>query len=439
MKIKINLFRKISIFSIFLIIFTVLVSYVLSIFFADSFYIKRIKREILATSIQTKNLMKNPNNSTLLEEYIDNIRDSKGINIYLGNLQPQKALHHKRYKNRYENLDEGFHIISLQNNNITLLAYKEVIGGKNLLVITTSLSVMSSHRHEVYLLNLITFIIAMVVSIVISRIFTKRITDNIKSLNRVAQKISRLDFSEKSSIKTSDELMELSQNINTMADNIKSSMENLNTFVSNASHELKTPIAVINTHAQLLMGDRLNRGSERNYHKVILKESKYMDTLVKDLLLLSKLSSNFNLEKEEFNLKDLLKESMEKFEFLELKKDLTLEIDLKDMSMKVNKKLFRIVLDNLVQNSLKYSPENSLIKVYSKEGKIFFENPIYIEEVDREKLFEPFFRGKNATELNIEGSGLGLSLIKKILDLHKANYNIVIENERFIFSFDILR
>lgn len=216
-------------------------------------------------------------------------------------------------------------------------------------------------------------------------------------------------------------------------------MENLNTFVSNASHELKTPIAVINTHAQLLMSDRLDKDSERNYHKVILKESKYMDTLVKDLLLLSKLSSNFNLEKEEFNLKDLLKESMEKFEFLELKKDLTWEIDLKDMSMKVNKKLFRIVLDNLVQNALKYSPENSLIKVYSKEGKIFFENPIYIEEVDREKLFEPFFRGKNATELNIEGSGLGLSLIKKILDLHKANYNIVIENDRFIFSFDILR
>lgn len=164
-----------------------------------------------------------------------------------------------------------------------------------------------------------------------------------------------------------------------------------------------------------------------------------MDTLVKDLLLLSKLSSNFNLEKEEFNLKDLLKESMEKFEFLELKKDLTWEIDLKDMSMKVNKKLFRIVLDNLVQNALKYSPENSLIKIYSKEGKIFFENPIYIEEVDREKLFEPFFRGKNATELNIEGSGLGLSLIKKILDLHKVDYNIVIENDRFIFSFDILR
>ena len=144
----------------------------------------------------------------------------------------------------------------------------------------------------------------------------------------MAQKISRLDFSEKSSIKTSDELMELSQNINTMADNIKSSMENLNTFVSNASHELKTPIAVINTHTQLLMGGRLDRNSEKNYHKVILKESKYMDTLVKDLLLLSKLSSNFNLEKEEFNLKDLLKESMEKFEFLELKKDLTWEIDL---------------------------------------------------------------------------------------------------------------
>lgn len=436
MKIKINLFRKISLFSIFLIIFTVLVSYILSIFFADSFYIRRKKREIITTSIQTKSFLKNP---LYLEEYIDNIRDSKGINIYLGNLQSQKISHHKRYKNRYDNLDEGFHIISLQNNNITLLAYKEIIDEKNLLVITTSLSVMSSHRHEVYLLNLITFIIAMVVSIIISRIFTKRITYNITSLNRVAQKISTLDFSEKSNIKTSDELNDLSKNINIMAKSIETSIDNLNTFVSNASHELKTPIAVINTHAQLLYDNKLDKESEKNYYKVILKESQYMDTLVKDLLLLSKLSSNFNLQTEEFNLKDLLKDSIEKFELLELKKDLNWKIDLRDTLVNGNKKLFKIVLDNLVQNALKYSPESSQIKIYSYNNKIFFENPIYTEEENKEKLFQPFFRGKNATELNIEGSGLGLSLIKKILDLHKVTYNILVENNRFIFYFDILR
>lgn len=279
----------------------------------------------------------------------------------------------------------------------------------------------------------------MVVSIIISRIFTKRITYNITSLNRVAQKISTLDFSEKSNIKTSDELNDLSKNINIMAKSIETSIDNLNTFVSNASHELKTPIAVINTHAQLLYDNKLDKESEKNYYKVILKESQYMDTLVKDLLLLSKLSSNFNLQTEEFNLKDLLKDSIEKFELLELKKDLNWKIDLRDTLVNGNKKLFKIVLDNLVQNALKYSPESSQIKIYSYNNKIFFENPIYTEEENKEKLFQPFFRGKNATELNIEGSGLGLSLIKKILDLHKVTYNILVENNRFIFYFDILR
>ena len=432
MKVKINLFRKISLFSIFLIIFTVITSYVLSIFLGDSFYIKRKKKEIISAYNHTKNLVKNP---SFLEEYVENIKDSKGINIYFPNLESQKIAHHRRNK-RYENLKEGFHIIILQNNNITLLVYKEKIDSKNMVILTTSLSAMSNHRQEVYLLNLMTFIIVILISIVISRIFTKKITNNILILNRVTEKISKLDFSEKSSIKTSDELSNLSENINIMADNIKSSIENLNTFVSNASHELKTPVAIINSHAQLLLSDKeLNKDIEKKYHRVILKESLYMDTLIKDLLLLSKLSSSgYSLQRENFNIKILLKESIEKFEFLELKKDLSWEIDLKDMFMNGNKKLINIVFDNLVQNCLKYSPENSEIKVYSQNNKIIFENQIYTSEIkESEKLFQPFFRGKNATEFNIEGSGLGLSIIKKILDLHKIDYNIFIENNKFIF------
>ncbi|MFR9018318.1 MAG: histidine kinase dimerization/phospho-acceptor domain-containing protein [Fusobacterium sp.] len=439
MKVKINLFKKIFLFSLFIIIFTIFLSYVLSISAADIFYISRKKSEIIKIKDTAVKYLRNED---IFEEYVENIRDKEGINIYIENRQNQNSHHRKKPRSRYGNINEGFHVVSLPTNNIMLLVYKENISPVETLFVTTSLSVMGSHRQEVYMLNLITLVGAMLISMFISRIFAKKITDNIGALNRVAQKISHLDFSEKSEIKTSDELKDLSKSINIMAESISSSIEGLNTFVSNASHELKTPIAVINTHAQLLAAEKITEEAERKkYVKVILNESRYMDTLVKDLLLMSKLSaSEIKLNKEEFNLCEILKESIEQFEFLELQKDINWKIDCKNIKITGNKKLIKIALNNIIQNSLKYSPENSEINIYEKDRKIFFENLMYIDEIfDTEKLFQPFYRGKNATEIKIEGSGLGLSLIKRIFDIHMIECGVKAENKKFIFWFDILR
>ena len=438
MKIKINLFRKIFLFSVSLIIFTVSLSYILSTFAADSFYIARKKNEI----IKIKNTaLKFADDEYVLEEYIENIQDKEGINIQIENKESRNS-HHRRRRNRYGDIGEGFNVVSLPNTNITLLIYKEDISSNKTLFATTSLSVMGSHRHEVYLLNLITLAAAMGISIFISRKFAKNITDNIGVLNRTAQKISCLDFSEKPEINTTDELKDLSRSIGIMADNISSSIEGLNTFVSNASHELKTPIAVINTHAQYLLSGKITDETERKkYCRVILNESSRMDTLVKDLLLMSILSSaDTNFQKENFDLKELLKESIEQFEFLELQKDIEWEISLDNIKATGSRKLLKIAFNNIIQNSLKYSPENSKIQIYQKENKICFENPMYLSEgTDTEKLFQPFFRGKNATEIKIEGSGLGLSLIKRIFDIHMIKHGAEIQNNKFIFWFDIFR
>lgn len=174
MKIKISLFKKIFLFSIFLIIFTVLVSYILSTSVADSFYVARKKNEIVKIK---DNIEKYIENSEILEEYIENIKDKEGINIYIENIEDRderenREFHHRKTRNRYKKIENGFHVLSLQNN-IILLVYKENIL-KNDVIITTSLSVMSSHRHEVYFLNLMTFILVLGISIIISRVFSKK-------------------------------------------------------------------------------------------------------------------------------------------------------------------------------------------------------------------------------------------------------------------------
>jgi two-component system sensor histidine kinase VanS len=434
MRIKINLFRKIFIFSIFLIIFTVGLSYTLSVFVSDSFYIARKKEEIRELVPTIKKLMFD---ERIFEDYIDDIKNTQGIDVYLSDNSYYDSFYGIEYDNNYDDIEDGFHVNNIGKTHIMLLVYKEKISDEKTLFMSTSLSVMSSHRHEVYFLNLITLVLSLILSIIISRLFAKKITKNIFELNRVAKKITNLDFSEKALVDTSDELLELSENINTMSNSLSTSINNLKSFVSNASHELKTPITVINSHAQILLKNSNSSEEERKkYYRAILKESNSMNSLVQDLLLLSKLSAldlKFDTRLESFN--SMLEESIEKYEFLELEKDIQWDIKVDNLNLLVNRKFFQIALNNIIQNALKYSPNRSTIKIYQDKNRIIFENPTSITETQSsETLLQPFARGDNANELKIDGHGLGLSLIKKILELHNLSFSIEIKDNRFIFS-----
>ena len=434
MKIKINLFRKIFIFSIFLIIFTVGLSYTLSVFVSDSFYIARKKEEIRELVPTIKKLMFD---ERILEDYVDDIKNTQGIDVYLSDNSYYDSFYGIEYDNNYDDIEDGFHINNIGKTHIMLLVYKEKLSNEKTLFMSTSLSVMSSHRHEVYFLNLITLILSLILSIIISRLFAKKITKNIFELNRVAKKITNLDFSEKALVDTSDELLELSENINTMSNSLSTSINSLKSFVSNASHELKTPITVINSHAQILLKNTNSNEEERKkYYRAILKESNSMNNLVQDLLLLSRLSAldlKFDIKLESFN--SMLEESIEKYEFLELEKDIQWNIKIDNLNLLVNRKFFQIALNNIIQNALKYSPNRSTIKIYQDKNRIIFENPTSITETQSsETLLQPFARGDNANELKIDGHGLGLSLIKKILELHNLPFSIEIKDNIFIFS-----
>lgn len=373
----------------------------------------------------------------IFEDYVDDIKNTQGIDIYLSDNSYYDSFYGIEYNNNYDDIEDGFHINNIGKTHIMLLVYKEKLSSEKTLFMSTSLSVMSSHRHEVYFLNLITLILSLILSIIISRLFAKKITKNIFELNRVAKKITNLDFSEKALVDTSDELLELSENINTMSNSLSTSINNLKSFVSNASHELKTPITVINSHAQILLKNTNSNEEERKkYYRAILKESNSMNNLVQDLLLLSRLSAldlKFDIKLESFN--SMLEESIEKYEFLELEKDIQWNIKVDNLNLLVNRKFFQIALNNIIQNSLKYSPNRSTIKIYQDKNRIIFENPTSITETQSsETLLQPFARGDNANELKIDGHGLGLSLIKKILELHNLPFSIEIKDNRFIFS-----
>lgn len=441
MKIKVNFFQKIFIFSIFIVIFTVLTGYILNIFFLDDFYVYRKKEKMMEAVNISKSFI---NDDEIFKEYAEDLRDKEGIDIAI----IKRNNMHKMMRGKREDMHNnslpptGFNVTNISRTNIKLLVYNEVLPDGRILGLRTSLSVMSAHKHEMYIFNLLTTITSVLLSMVIGRVFSKQITKNIKKLNRVAGKISLLDFSEKTEIKSGDEIGELSQSIDKMSDNLSLSIENLKAFASNASHELRTPITVISTYAQALINGIVKTDQEKSqYYRAIAKESMDMNELVGNLLTISRLSSpGIKLEMKEIVILEILKQSIEKYEMLELEKDIEWDIEIKDQKVFCDIKIFKIAFDNIIQNALKYSKENNIISVYEDNGKICIENSIAGESTgDISKLWEPFSRGSNANELSIEGNGLGLSIVKKIMELNKITCGINLKNKKFTFWFDILR
>lgn len=441
MKIKINFFQKIFIFSIFIVIFTVLTGYILNIFFLDDFYVYRKKEKMIEAVNISKSLL---NDEDIFKEYVEDLRDKEGIDIAIFK---KNSMHKMRGRREdMHNNDSlppmGFNVTSISKTNIKLLIYNEPLPDGRILTLRTSLSVMSAHKHEMYVFNILTTITSVLLSMIIGRIFSKQITKNIKKLNRVAGKISILDFSEKAEVESGDEIEELSQSIDKMSDNLSLSIENLRAFASNASHELRTPITVISTYAQALINGIVKSDHEKSkYYKAIAKESMDMNELVGNLLTISRLSSpGIKLNMEENNILSILKQSIEKYEMLELEKDIEWDIKLKDEKVFCDIKIFKIAFDNIIQNALKYSKENDIISVYEINGRICIENSIDGRGTgDTSKLWEPFSRGDNANELSIEGNGLGLSIVKKIMELNKIPCGINLKDKKFTFWFDILR
>jgi len=324
------------------------------------------------------------------------------------------------------------------SNGFTIKESEETLQGSYITQITPSKKIIIT-THDINNVaedvedTLIIFVPLLLLILVFlgSKLIDKILTP-IQDITYRAKEISINHFSTTIPIpKQDDELKELIVAFNEMISRLKEGIESIDRFNSDVSHELKTPLTVIKGEAEFSLKKTRSTTEYKQSITTILEQTNDMEKLVKDLLLLTRYSKdNIKQSFEKVSLDTTLLNIIAKYEHILKQKAIKLYIkQLEHITMEANPTLLYSIFNNLIDNSIKYTPTNKniYISLYTKENKIHFyikDEGIGIPKEHISKITNRFYRVDSSRNKKIKGFGLGLSIVKQALQLHNAYIEI---------------
>ena len=229
-----------------------------------------------------------------------------------------------------------------------------------------------------------------------------------------------------------DHLDYMIQDFNKMVEELGSVETLKNDFVANVSHEIKTPLAIIQSYSELLESDELPDYKRKEYAKVINDSTKRLSIMITNILKLNKLEKqNIDCNYENYDLCEQLCNCMLAYEELWDKKNIEIELDIEDERIvELDQELMEIVWNNLIANAIKFTEEGGSIKVkeYINDDECIVEindTGCGMSDETIKHIFDKFYQGD--TSHAMQGNGLGLALVSKILQLMNGDINVVSE------------
>ncbi len=297
------------------------------------------------------------------------------------------------------------------------------------------------------------FAAALLLAFLAAWIYSRWLAQPLHRYSRVTSQMARLDFSETLPVRSMDELGQLALNINSLSRQLKNHIDRLEneleqekqleqtrkTFISNVSHELKTPLAVMKSCLTILE-DNIAPEKKVHYFASLQSQLDGMTELVAEMLELSKMESGtYHLETGPFNLGEALETACEQFQELCAKRRLHLTVQARVLTAMGNRKLIVRVVSNFLSNAVRHTPEGGSIGVYTTVSggviTVQVENQGEpIPEAACLHIFEQFYRVHPEKD---GGSGLGLAICKAILDLHGSAYGVKNTDTGVCFSFTL--
>ena len=233
----------------------------------------------------------------------------------------------------------------------------------------------------------------------------------------------------------------LAESFNTMAEELENTEMLRSDFINNFSHEFKTPIVSITGFAKLLQRDNISDEDKILYAEIIEKESLRLSFLATNILNLTKLENqNILTNQKTYNVSEQIRECFLMFEEKWRTKNINISLDFPEYVINANSDLMQHVFINLIDNAIKFTPENGDIIIELSENKgglhiIFTNTGSEIAKEHQKKIFNKFYQADESHAG--EGSGVGLAIVKKIIDLHNGCISVHSENMKTSFIIDL--
>ncbi len=286
-----------------------------------------------------------------------------------------------------------------------------------------------------YVIVLLVFCLSTIISIFISKKFSEPLSKLSDATNQVAKGNFEITL-ERPKKKNGKERKQTEVDVvydsfNKMVSELKQNEMFKTDFISNVSHEMKTPLATIQGYATLLQNEKLTKKEKQEYLATIITATKQLSNLTTNILKLSKLENqSIFIEPKEYNLAEQMRRVILSLESLWSKKDIDLVIDIDEITAKLDESLIEQVWKNLIENAIKFSNDKGKIEISLTQDKnsitaTIKDYGVGMTENTKNHLFDKFYQGDNSHSK--EGNGLGLALVKKILDIHNAE--IIVESE----------
>ena len=294
--------------------------------------------------------------------------------------------------------------------------------GGSMRLVAGQCDVLQAALEQQRFLYISTFVLTVLVVLILSAHLSRKVTGPVEELSLATQEgRCRADGPVR-------ELNALAQAFNAAQDQLEGQLQRERSFTRGAAHELKTPLAVLRTHAEALRED-IDPQKREQYLDIILEESDRMAQLVGSLLELSRLEAGAELHREPINLAALVQEVWEPLSLPLEQKHLTLSLELEDYMVEGDRERLRELADNLASNALRHCTPGGRVRVTLKAEETGVRLTVQndgpsIPPEDLPHLFEPFYRGDKARSRESGGTGLGLAIVRAAAQAHGGSCGV---------------
>lgn len=397
----------------------------------------------------------NPSKKSLYFKLFNKLENNKAIsNIGIGNVKVVKL--------RLSSISNHIYAVKRISNDEAVTGVVEVI--KPDIVLDLILKFYKGYSF-----------FAIPIIFLLTYILSKRFSNPIETLETISNNMVNQDFTKSIQIESKTELNTLAQNMNKMGESLKQKISQLNavneklkqeliekqklldekqklldekqklldgkiTFMRAISHELKTPVAIINGYIEALQDGLIpNEDIEKTYN-LIYNEGLSMDKLVKNInsYLKSTDYAAVELVEEKLDVKSIIEQDIDRYRLDIRQKEINLKCDIEKTEVVIDKKCLKTILNNLLTNALTYVDERKIIEITLKNGVLQVANSCEtISDETLEKIFNPFFKGDFSRQRKYGGTGLGLSIVKNLLDFLKLQYSFTFDKDRKFAVFTV--